>query len=571
MRKSILSVFGAVAAMALTMNANAQVVVLGEAPLDAVGSYTFETTGNWGADLLTTAITDTVVLYHAAAATDTLACAVASNAADLEGQIAMLYRGDCEFGVKALAAQNAGAVAVLMVNNVPGNPVPMGPGAVGAQVTIPVVMVSDVDGAFLRTFVDEGSLILFIGNKTGRFAYDAGFQKPDVAMAKSFATPVQFALNSADFDLPVGAWVTNYGDSAQTGVTLNATITLDGDELYNETSAAEAIAAGDSVLVSLPVFALSNYPVGLYSLTYTVATDSTDEFPNDNSRVVNFWINDQGLYSKSRIDAVTGEPLGGGGIRPADGVEYTWCTFLRSNNASAMKVDGVSFSTITNNDLDLTGEAVLVEVYEWNDIFDETTTTLTFDDINLVGEAFYDYTADLQSEFVTANFEEPVFLEDGLKYLVCATVFVEDMFITVDGAIDYELTYDAYPLDIFFPVRVDQGTWTPGGFGPDNAPAIITHLSLATGIADDVENSNLSPYPNPTADIISIPMGVEVKGNVTLNVFDLAGREVMSQNISNGASSTLRVDASSLSNGMHLFRLTFEDGTSTTFRAQINK
>jgi len=577
MRKSILSMFGVITLVILSINANAQIVVYGEEPDAAIGNYTFTYADTWGGDITTATITAPVALFHAAVASDTLACAAASNASELAGKIVFLYRGDCEFGAKSLRAQQAGAVAVIIVNNVPGSPVGMAAGASGGQVTIPVVMISDVDGAFLRPFVDAGDLVVFIGNKTGRFAYDNGFEKRHVAMAKSFATPVEFALNSADFDLPVGAWVNNYGSEDQTGVRLNATITIDGEELYNETSAAESIVSGDSVLISLPVFELSNYPVGLYNLTYTISSSADDEFPNDNSRLVTFWINGEGLYSKSRMNALTSAPVGGGGVRPATGQEFTWCTFMRSANASAMQVDAVSFSTLTNNGTQLAEKAVLVEVKEWNDIFDETTTQLTFNDVVTIGEYFYDYPTDsaeaaaLQSTFVTATFEEPIYLENGIKYLVCATIFVNDMFLTVDAGIDYELTYDAFPLDIFFPLQVDQGTWTPGGFGPDNTPAIITHLSSVTGIADDVKKSDLLPYPNPTADVISIPLGVQVTGNVTLNVFDLSGREVMSQNISNGAGSALRVDASSLSNGLHLFRLTFEDGTSTTFRVQVNK
>ncbi|MAL59805.1 MAG: hypothetical protein CMC14_07150, partial [Flavobacteriaceae bacterium] len=74
------------------------------------------------------------------------ACDPVLNGADLNGKIAVLRRGSCEFGVKALAAQNAGAVAVVVVNNQPGDPIVMGGGAVGDQVTIPVVMISDVEG-----------------------------------------------------------------------------------------------------------------------------------------------------------------------------------------------------------------------------------------------------------------------------------------------------------------------------------------------------------------------------------------------------------------------------------------
>jgi hypothetical protein len=74
------------------------------------------------------------------------ACDPVLNGADLNGKIAVLRRGSCEFGFKALAAQNEGAIAVVVVNNQPGDPIVMGGGAVGDQVTIPVVMISDVEG-----------------------------------------------------------------------------------------------------------------------------------------------------------------------------------------------------------------------------------------------------------------------------------------------------------------------------------------------------------------------------------------------------------------------------------------
>jgi extracellular elastinolytic metalloproteinase len=73
-------------------------------------------------------------------------CETITNGPDLNGKIAVIRRGSCEFGFKGLAAQNEGAVAVIMVNNVAGAPIVMGAGAVGAQVTIPMFMVSDVDG-----------------------------------------------------------------------------------------------------------------------------------------------------------------------------------------------------------------------------------------------------------------------------------------------------------------------------------------------------------------------------------------------------------------------------------------
>ncbi len=74
------------------------------------------------------------------------ACDPIINGGDLNGKFAILKRGSCEFGLKALAAQNEGAVAVVVVNNQPGDPIVMGGGEFGDQVTIPVVMISDVEG-----------------------------------------------------------------------------------------------------------------------------------------------------------------------------------------------------------------------------------------------------------------------------------------------------------------------------------------------------------------------------------------------------------------------------------------
>lgn len=61
------------------------------------------------------------------------------------GKFALIYRGTCEFGAKALAAQTAGATGVIIVNNLLGV-AGMGAGANGASVTIPVIMVTTEAG-----------------------------------------------------------------------------------------------------------------------------------------------------------------------------------------------------------------------------------------------------------------------------------------------------------------------------------------------------------------------------------------------------------------------------------------
>ncbi|MEO9325645.1 M14 family zinc carboxypeptidase [Nocardioides sp. C4-1] len=64
------------------------------------------------------------------------------------GAIAVVTRGECTFQDKATNAQAAGASAVVVVNNLGG--AATGPGNIAATVTIPVVGVSQADGATLR-------------------------------------------------------------------------------------------------------------------------------------------------------------------------------------------------------------------------------------------------------------------------------------------------------------------------------------------------------------------------------------------------------------------------------------
>ncbi len=65
------------------------------------------------------------------------------------GAIALVDRGTCTFAEKTLNAQNAGAVAVVIVNNVPGAPTAPG-GTALPGTSIPTVMVGQADGATIK-------------------------------------------------------------------------------------------------------------------------------------------------------------------------------------------------------------------------------------------------------------------------------------------------------------------------------------------------------------------------------------------------------------------------------------
>lgn len=81
-----------------------------------------------------------------------------ANAGQLAGRIALIDRGVCEFGLKALNAQRHGATAVIIANNAAGDFFGPSGGASGSQVTIPVIAIRQGDGNRLRNGAVSGGL-----------------------------------------------------------------------------------------------------------------------------------------------------------------------------------------------------------------------------------------------------------------------------------------------------------------------------------------------------------------------------------------------------------------------------
>ncbi|MBA2718229.1 MAG: S8 family serine peptidase [Chloroflexi bacterium] len=76
-------------------------------------------------------------------------CTAASIPATVSGKVAIINRGVCTFSQKVANAKAAGAIGVVVVNNVAGDPTAMG-SSEGFDDDIPAVMISNTDGAALR-------------------------------------------------------------------------------------------------------------------------------------------------------------------------------------------------------------------------------------------------------------------------------------------------------------------------------------------------------------------------------------------------------------------------------------
>jgi len=91
--------------------------------------------------------------------TGALSTACTALTGSLTGKIALIARGTCTFSAKIRNAQNAGASAVLVANNVQGDPVAMASDGTSAQPTVPAYMVALNAGSALKGSNGQSSSI----------------------------------------------------------------------------------------------------------------------------------------------------------------------------------------------------------------------------------------------------------------------------------------------------------------------------------------------------------------------------------------------------------------------------
>jgi hypothetical protein len=576
MRKLLLTI----SAVALTFMSNAQVIVAGVSPQPIVANYTFtwaDPGSGWATpDFLIpgTYVQDTLMLVDdGSQGTNAQGHPIAQEGCNplinnLTGKIAVIYRNTCEFGMKALNAQNAGAVAVIVINRDP-EVIAMGAGASGASVTIPVVMIQNSDGDAIVNQMASGAVVMFLGNKTGLYANDGGVSPKATLLPKQAIVPSYIAQNGTEFNFDLGARVFNYGNQPQASVSLNAKITNpSGATVYDNSVTGLSIAAGDSTDVypggasTLPQFSLATYPAGTYTVTYTVGLGIADQYDADNVLTSTFTISDS-LYSYAQVNPTTGLPSGGNYYRPGTNNQtFSVCSVINDPNASRMSVEGIYFAatTSTASAVLLTGEEMALYLYKWEDAFaDLNDANLAFTTLTEVASGFYYYPGDLQAETVFGAFTAPANLEDNQRYLACVQTVNLSLYIGHENKTDYTWN-EAYYLQPMSPNESD-GTYFAAGFGSDVPSSIAMKVGETVGI-NDLNTVEGMAYPNPATDLVTI--SIEGEGVANLTVTDVAGRVAMSNNVSLTAGKA-ELNITNLEAGVYIFNVVLENGKTAQF------
>ncbi|HKL02448.1 MAG TPA: T9SS-dependent M36 family metallopeptidase, partial [Cryomorphaceae bacterium] len=137
------------------------------APVEIAGSYTSSNFSEFGPGVEPGGITaDLAIMVDADGSNN--GCNPAVNAEELDGKIAVTYRGTCNFTDKVFNAQEAGAVACIVINN-QGGVIDMG--GFSGDINIPSIMVSQNDGALIADQIDLGITVnaTLIGNDGENF------------------------------------------------------------------------------------------------------------------------------------------------------------------------------------------------------------------------------------------------------------------------------------------------------------------------------------------------------------------------------------------------------------------
>lgn len=151
-------------------------------PDTLVGSIDSRRASGWGGAPPPTLDLDAVI-GNDHSNTPTLGCNNGFKNSEVGGKMVLIDRGTCEFGVKALNAQKAGAAAVLICNFEDAF-VTMGAGAVGNQVTIPAYFTTKSICNRLKLIINNGGLKIEVrepGANAGPDSLDGDFDNGVIA------------------------------------------------------------------------------------------------------------------------------------------------------------------------------------------------------------------------------------------------------------------------------------------------------------------------------------------------------------------------------------------------------
>lgn len=578
MRKNLLLLF---ALFMMTSGLTAQFVVI-NSPEDCAGALEFGEANAWGAFLADSVWTGDLVLVNDGTALPTEGCDPLVNGTDVAGNFALIDRGSCEFGQKALNAEMAGATAVVIANHTPGaGVIDLGAGAQGGLVTIPVIMINFEDGQMIKDKLAGGETVnMSIGDI--RFANDLSITLDSLVFPPYGTVPSSQMDQSGDFVFTPGGVVVNKGTEGASNVNLSATIDYSGSEVYNESTALGNMDSNVDSTVLLPAFEPSSGE-GVYEFTYSVAGDSTDQADFDNTFTSNFTVSDN-VYCKGRWDAANNRPVQTNAYTIAGGGNIEMLTPFEFPSGDGYMIDSVQFYVSTSSPT-LAGVSIFLYVYLWEDADGDGGVVAEEVSLAAFGVHEFDNTVTETGTWVTAPIEDlftaqPGYVIPGDGARIWVGTRYEGSELVFFG---FDEGYDLYQY-------LDKVT-TPGGtfndaqrpylqtqtFGPAGADfddvGFFTDTWVVSATAlhlDEVVSNNdltaseatINVYPNPSTDYVILDIELAKLNNrfLSYEIVDMMGRSIYRKALKDVSQNQHKFDVSHLASGTYEIIIKADDG-----------
>ena len=500
---------------------------------------------------------------------------------------------NCQFSIQATVDGGANWTEYVPFPNIVAND--FAGQADGSENPVEVnVIVSDVAAnsptfQFAFRFLSDSNT----GNGGNLTACGYAVQVDDVSITNIDPTPFfDMRTNTNFFAIPSNAMtpatqvddfgflcdIENIGQMDASGVNLNVSIsTLGSGVLYSQDLDYGTVTAG--TLDENRIFPDRYTPPAteniVYDASYTVSMDSTDLAPINNTIDFQFAISDS-VFAKEFNDSQYFL------FSPIDAGDYTIGNHFYVPNGDGLVCSSVLFA-IGNAD-DAAGDLVNVYLYKWEDVNNDGMVQPEERDGTIGGEivansSYVIQASDQDVQIVLENWEtdidDQVRLDDDSHYILALELSEpsgNSDRLQILGARDYSATVfmnDSLDIPRF------ASFWNPNEIGSNAILSTTSTLGMRIRMHINPEvivavDNQLAPenkvniFPNPVREELNLELDfVETFDDVIIKITDMAGKEILVQNLSNIDQQTSQINTSNFVQGTYTLQVITPNGVRT--------
>lgn len=390
----------------------------------------------------------------------------------------------------------------------------------------------------------------------------------DIRVESIFYTPSSYGqpqvhIDSDEFFFQMN--ISNYGSAAQTNVQLAAKIFNSANNLiHEEYFVIDELAPNiiDSTFEFDNTYFPAGLAVGVYTMEYSVTSDSTDQWEIDNDESTIFRVTSNIFQAETGNNDFAGEnAVGGLPIWDLGNLYHTGSDFMGQQYVGT----SITFAPFDFSDANsLQGKSVIIGLMEVTDDFDFGDDNQFLEDPNLlpIGLSQLVFTNQINGGTITVPLEEasgiggPVLLKEDTDYFAIIGFQQDSTGNIFNSELDYgdnRISFVAY-----------NGSWFNGFSNSTDVPLIRLNVSIYNSTDEKpLPESAMNIFPNPVSNQLSANFDLEATTKATVTISDVSGKLLMMQEYDNLATGTLQYNTSQYANGVYFIRLATPEGTRT--------